>query len=75
MSKLVIVVVSLALALTVAYDSIYDDYDYEGMLKNVRLMDSLVECLLSDGECGNPIFQEIKSKFLIISTEVVNSSM
>lgn len=62
MFKAEFLVFGMLLAFTLAYDTTYDDFDYEGMLKNERLVKNLVECLLSDEECANPVFQEVKSK-------------
>lgn len=44
------------------YDWFYEDYDYQPMLDNDRLMTGLVTCLLQDNECENPIFQLVKRK-------------
>ncbi|XP_008473927.1 putative odorant-binding protein A10 [Diaphorina citri] len=60
MFKAEFLVFGMLLAFTLAYDTTYDDFDYEGMLKNERLVKNLVECLLSDEECANPVFQEVK---------------
>uniref|UniRef100_A0A8D8R743 Odorant-binding protein A10 n=1 Tax=Cacopsylla melanoneura TaxID=428564 RepID=A0A8D8R743_9HEMI len=67
--KPVYFILSLTMTVTLAYELMYDDTYYESILKNERLFNGLLECLLSDDVCSNPVFQQLKD----LSPEIIET--
>lgn len=72
--KLVIVAVFVLFAVVVnalpnpvEYTSKYDNIDLDQILKNDRLLNNYVKCLLEKGKC-TPDGQELKSKCMLLNS-------